>query len=233
MSKYLIITGGSRGIGAKTIAHFQERGWTSINISRSPCTLADVINVNIDLSDSANIEKHTAFFSDLVKDATTLCLVHNAALYKVDAVPTLSLYDLQLAFETNVKSPAALNKIFIPFMPAGSSIIYLGSTLAEKAVPGNASYIVSKHAAVGLMKATCQDLIGKNIHTCCICPGLVDTQLLKATMPPETIAMLLDTKIIGGRLIEPIEIAKTIYFCATTTIINGVTLHANTGQVAD
>lgn len=231
MSNYLIITGGSQGIGKETILSFQQNGWSAVNISRSTCNLPNVINFNIDLSSAKNIERQSNKLQEIASKATTICLVHNAARYKLDTVDSLSLDNLQLTLEINLISAVVLNKIVIPFMQPNSSIIYLGSALAEKAVPGNASYIISKHAVVGLMRATCQDLSNKHIHTCCICPGLVDTRLLKDTMDQETINKILQGSVIGKRLIEPTEIAKIIYFSATTPVINGEVIHANLGQI--
>ena|SRR3990167_9827243 len=233
MSNYLIITGGSRGIGEKTIACFIQNGWQAINISRKPCDLPQVINISIDLSSSANVQKNAEKLQACIKEKGIISLVHNAAFYKRDSLDSLSLLDLQHTLETNVISPIALNQIFIPYMKPGSSIIYIGSTLSEKAVPGSASYVISKHALIGLMRTTCQDLIGKDIRTCCICPGLVDTTILRETMDESTINMLIDSKIIGKRLIEPQEIADVIHFCATSTVMNGSTIHANLGHIAD
>jgi NADP-dependent 3-hydroxy acid dehydrogenase YdfG len=64
-------------------------------------------------------------------------------------------------------------------------------------------------------------------------PGLVDTKLLKDTMDEETQSFLLENIVLGGRLIEPFEIADVIYFCATTPCINGAVIDANLGQAAD
>lgn len=233
MSNYLFITGGSRGIGEQTLAYFLENGWNAVNMSRSSSHIPGVTNFAIDLSSPDSIQKHAQELSDLAKKATAISLVHNAAHYIRDSVNALPMDNLRLSLETNLIAAVALNNIFIPIMQPGSSIIYIGSTLSEKAVPQCASYTISKHAGIGLMKATCQDLIGKHIHTCCVCPGLVDTQLLKDTMSAELINKFITTKIIGGRLIAPMEIAKTIYFCATSPVINGAVIHANLGQVAD
>lgn len=232
MENYLVITGGSRGIGEKTIATFQHQGWQTINLSRSPCQLAGVVNIPIDLSSNTSITQQAALILNSVKDAQKIVLVHNATFYQPDRIDQLSLETLQTTLQTNIVACAALNNILLPVM-TGGAIIYIGSTLAVKAVPGSASYIISKHALIGLMKATCQDLLGRAIHTCCICPGLVDTQLLKEVMDEATIDYLLNNVIIGKRLIEPQEIADLIYFCANTNIINGATLQANLGQVAD
>jgi 3-oxoacyl-[acyl-carrier protein] reductase len=64
-------------------------------------------------------------------------------------------------------------------MGPGSSVLYVGSTLSEKAVPGSFSYVVSKHAQLGMMRATCQDLMGTGIHTAMVCPGFTDTEMLR------------------------------------------------------
>ena len=48
-----------------------------------------------------------------------------------------------------------------------------------KAVPNSFSYILSKHAQVGIMRATRQDLMGKGIHTALINPGFTDTEMLQ------------------------------------------------------
>lgn len=232
MTKYLVITGGSRGIGEATISHFSEQGWKVINISRNPCTLPNVKNFSIDLSVPENITKFANHLSDAVKDATSITLVHNAGFQTKDTIETIDLNELIHTLNINVISSTLLNKIFIPHMKPGSSIIYLGSMLAERGVPGNASYIISKHAVLGAMRATCQDLYGKEISTCCICPGLVETQLLRKSMDDEMITFLLDNYIIGKRLINPSEIAKVIHSCAVSPAINGSIIPVNLGIVA-
>lgn len=230
MHKILIITGGSRGIGEKAISLFLQNGYKIINISRTPCKVDTVINFNIDLSSFHQIEENIEKLTKCIGDKAIICLVHNAGFYKRDRIDSVSLEDLQATLAVNIVSPILLNKIIIPFMLPGSSIIYIGSTLAEKAVPNSASYTVSKHAIKGLMKATCQDLADKDIQTCCINPGLVDTAMLKDTMNKEILNDLLHTKIIGKRLIQPDEIAKIIFFCATTSALNGATIDANLGE---
>lgn len=228
-----MITGGSRGIGEKTIAYFQEHGWHAINLSRSPCLLDKVVNIPINLTDWDKLNHYQSQLTALIKNPGTIALVHNAAHYERDKVDSLNPQTLKLTLDINVIAAAALNTLLLPMMTPSSSIIYIGSTLGEKAVPNSASYSVSKHALIGLMRATCQDLAGKDIHTCCICPGFVDTHLLRETMDASRIEQLVANKVTAKRLIQPIEIAKTIYFCATNAVINGAVLHSNLGQVAD
>jgi NAD(P)-dependent dehydrogenase (short-subunit alcohol dehydrogenase family) len=115
-------------------------------------------------------------------------------------------------------------------MKAGSAVIYVGSTLGEKAVAGAASYVTSKHATIGLMRATCQDLAGRGVHTACVCPGFTDTEMLRAHVGDEG-ATAVAAFSAFGRLITPEEIAETVVWAATHPVVNGAVLHANLGQV--
>lgn len=231
MNKYLVITGGSQGIGAKTIEIFSAQGWRVVNISRTNCPLANVININIDLAANDWRQVHGERLLSEIQNADKICLVHNAATFLNDTVETLTENEMRAVLNVNVVSPIGLNHLLLPFMPSGSSIIYIGSTLAEQAVPGRASYVISKHALVGLMRVTCQDLVAKKIHTCCICPGFVNTEMLTANVEREILDNLVASKVIAQRLIEPEEIANFIYFCMQHPIVNGAVLHANLGQV--
>lgn len=231
MTKYLIVTGGSAGIGEQTITAFVQNGWSAINISRSNCSVPHVENFNIDLVDPAWIAQHTDALRAAVKNAEVVCLVHNAAVFYSDSVADIAESEMRSVFEINVIAAMALNKIFLPHMPAGSAIIYIGSTLSEHAIANRASYVISKHAVVGLMRATCQDLARTGITTCCVCPGFVNTKMLTDAVAPDILAEVVQQHVTAGRLIEPEEIAEFIYFCATHPIVNGAVLHANLGQI--
>ncbi len=93
-----------------------------------------------------------------------------------DRCDTTEDADLLRVLSVNVMGINALNRTLLSLMPKGSSVLYVGSTLSEKAVAGAYSYIVSKHAQLGMMRATCQDLMGREIHTALICPRLYGHQ---------------------------------------------------------
>jgi len=230
MSNVLVITGGSRGIGKATIEKFLKEGWQAINVSRSACDVSGVINVELDLALVKNANEIAQKLGSHLKNADHICLVHNAAWYKRDSIHTLEVNDLQKMLHVNVVAAALLNHAALPYMKSGSGIVYIGSTLAEKAVPGSASYTITKHAIIGMMRATTQDLASKNITSCCICPGLVDTDMVKENMDDATVATIIKHSVIGGRLIYPKEIADAIFFCGTNPLFNGSVLHANLGQ---
>lgn len=233
MTKLLIITGGSRGIGKAAVELYIANGWRVINISRSKCDILDVQNIQIDLSKPDWPDKFQSELSRAASQAKQISLVHNASVFNRDDINTLQADSLREVLEFNLVSTQTLNTIFLPHMQPGSSIIYVGSTLSEIGVPGRASYVISKHALVGMMRATCQDLAGKHITTCCVCPGFVNTTMVTDQIDNESLDTLIKAKVSAGRMIEPQEIAELIYFCATHPVVNGSVLHANLGQIAN
>jgi 3-oxoacyl-[acyl-carrier protein] reductase len=117
-------------------------------------------------------------------------------------------------------------------MPQGSSVLFVGSTLSEKAVAGAFSYIVSKHAQLGMMRATCQDLMGRGIHTALICPGFTDTSMLREHVGnDETVLQSLGAMNSFGRLVSPAEIADMILWAHQHPVVNGSVMHGNLGQI--
>ncbi|MGD1698384.1 SDR family oxidoreductase [Dapis sp. BLCC M229] len=229
--KYLVITGGSSGIGLATAQLFLEKEFQVINLSRNLCPLTDVVNIQVDLAAKGFEENLKQELLPQLENSETAILVHNAARLDKDNVENIQANNLRDILEINLVAPTILNQIVMPKMSKGSAIIYVGSTLSEKAVPSAFSYVTSKHAVVGLMRATCQDLIDRGIHTACVCPGFTDTLMLRNHLNhDETIIQQIKTMNAQNRLIEPTEIAQTIYFAATNPIINGAILHANLGQ---
>lgn len=232
MSKVLVITGGSKGIGRATAATFKAEGYKVINMSRSAPPDEGGVHIPVDMSDIQWPEKVAARLQQEVADADSICIIHNAAVLKKDAVGDVSAASLQHVLQLNVIAASQLNQLLLPSMKSGSSIIYVGSTLSEKAVAGSCSYVTSKHAVIGLMRATCQDLAGSGVHTACVCPGFTDTEMLREHVgQDQAILTAIASGVTQGRLIEPQEIADTLWFASQQPVINGCVLHANLGQI--
>ncbi|MFZ4638785.1 MAG: SDR family NAD(P)-dependent oxidoreductase [Nodosilinea sp.] len=228
----LVITGGTSGIGLATVKCFQQQGWDIVNISRSLCPLDGVLTIQVDLGQpDLEVTLKNKLLPHLNATAVTV-LVHNAANLRKDDLIRVDAATFRAVLEVAVIAPTILNQIFMPFMADGSAIIYLGSTLSEKAVAGALSYVVSKHAVAGLMRATCQDLGDRQIHTACVCPGFTDTPMLMTHLNyDQGVIEAVKGMNAQGRLIDPQEIAEVIYFAATHPVLNGALIHANLGQL--
>ena len=230
--KTLVITGGSKGIGLATARLFAAEGYRVVNISRSPIALAGAVQLGIDIAEPDWAARHGEAVRAAVAGSETIALVHNAGLLTKDSVANVDAAALHRVLQVNVVACVQLDQLLLPLMGAGSAIVYVGSTLGEKAVAGSCAYVVSKHALIGLMRATCQDLAGRGIHTACVCPGFTDTEMLRAHVGDASeVLEALAGNVTFGRLIEPAEVARTIHFCAHNAVINGAVIHANLGQV--
>ncbi len=226
-----IITGASTGIGLACAQRFIEQGFSVYNLSRRPCPLAEVNHIPCDLGNAQEIAHACEQLVPAAAQSSQLALVHNACRMDKDSADHCASESLAAVLATNIVAPNTLNQALLPVMPKGSSIIYVGSTLSEKAVPGAFSYVTSKHALAGMMKASCQDLMGRNIHTALVCPGFTDTAMLRTHLHNdaellEQIASLNSFH----RLVAPEEIAELVCWAHHNPIINGAVLHANLGQ---
>ena len=230
MTALALVTGASAGIGLAAARRFLDAGYAVANLSRRPCPLADATHIRCDLADPDFVAAAGEALRPLLAAAERIALVHNAARLANDTAAATPSAALRTVLEVNVVAVNALNQLALPHMRPGSCILYVGSTLAEKAVPGSFSYATSKHAQVGMMRATCQDLAGTGVHTACICPGFTDTEMLREHVPPEAMDAVRGMSAFG-RLIDPAEIAETLVWAAGAPVINGSVIHANLGQV--
>lgn len=228
--KTLIITGASAGIGLNTAKRFVTDNYSLITLSRRDCPLDKARHIRCDLEDPRARAEALAELETMLDDKSEICLVHNAGMLASGSLFEASEALLRRAVEINVIAPHAINLRVIPFMAPGSSIIYVGSTLSEIAVPGAFSYVATRHATLGMMRAACQDLAGTGVHTGCVCPGFTDTEMLRQHLPEEALESVAMANAFG-RLVDPDEIAACIRFLADQPSLNGAVLHANLGQI--
>ncbi len=226
-----IITGASVGIGRATAARFVADGFRVYNLSRRECPEAGVTNLACDLSQDAEIEACCQALAEAVAASDSVTLIHNASQMRKDSTQSCSSDNLREVLETNVVAISSINQHLLSRLPASSSLLYVGSTLSEKAVAGSFSYVLSKHAQLGMMRASCQDLMGRGIHTALICPGFTDTEMLRTHLGNDS--EVIDS--IAGmnsfqRLVDPAEIAELLHWAHHNPVINGAVLHANLGQ---
>lgn len=228
--KTLIITGASAGIGLETAKRFLADGYSLITLSRRNCPLEAARHLTCDLSDPNSRQQACEQLAAHLPEKSEICLVHNAGTLAGASLMDCSEDLLRRAIEINLVAPHALNLAVIDHMRAGSSVIYLGSTLSEIAVPGAFPYVTTRHATLGMMRAACQDLAGSGIHSACVCPGFTDTEMLREHLPPDALSSVATANAFG-RLVDPEEIAALIRFVADQPSLNGAVLHANLGQI--
>lgn len=228
----VIVTGASAGIGLAIAERFASLGHRVISLARRRCPVDVVENLLIDLAGQDVVPRLLPdLLAKLPAGQSVIHLIHNAAALPHDSALELDGAVLERTLRLNAVTPALLDAALIPRMAHGSSIIFVGSTLSEKGVPQRLSYVTGKHAMLGLMRATVQDVWGKGINTVCVAPGFVDTGMLRPVLEADPMfeREVLDM-VSFGRLLEPDEVAEIVEFATRTPAFNGALINANLGQ---
>ncbi len=232
MNKCAVISGASKGIGKATAQSLVDQGYRVINLSRTACAVDTVINLTVDMTARNWLAEYGDDILENVGHPDQLVVIHNAAVLLKDTFETVSVEQFQEVLMLNVTAPAVLTGLLKPRMGQGSSVLFISSTLGHKAVANSCTYVTSKHALIGLMRSSCQDLAGSGIHTAAICPGFTDTEMLRSHIGTDpAVEQSIAATIAMGRLIEPDEIAKVVMFCAQNPVVNGAVIDANLGQI--
>jgi 3-oxoacyl-[acyl-carrier protein] reductase len=226
----IIVTGGSAGIGLAVVERFADLDYRVLSLARRRCPVDTVESLLVDLGNADAVAATLAKVRERLPKSQQIHLIHNAASMPTDTATDFDSRVMERCFRLNVTTPAELNAGLLPHMSRGSSIVFIGSTLSEKGVPSRLSYVTSKHAMLGLMRATVQDLFGTGIHCMCVAPGFTDTEMLQQGVATPAFAQAVRDMVSFGRLLEPEEVADIVVFATRTPALNGAIVHANLGQ---
>jgi 3-oxoacyl-[acyl-carrier protein] reductase len=226
----IVVTGGSAGIGLAVVERFADLDYRVLSLARRRCPVDTVESILVDLGSAEAVAVALGKVSERLPKSGPIHLIHNAASMPTDTATDFDSAVLERCFRLNVTTPAELNAGLIPRMSRGSSIVFIGSTLSEKGVPNRLSYVSSKHAMLGLMRATVQDLFGTGIHCLCVAPGFTDTEMLQQGLTSPEFVQAVRDMVSFGRLLEPEEVADIVMFATRTPALNGAIVHANLGQ---
>ena len=177
LSKTILITGCSSGIGYSTAITLKNRGHNVIATARKKCDVErlkkeGLTSILLNLADSNSIQ-------DAVKQAIELtngkidALFNNGAFGQAGAVEDLSRDTLRFQFETNFFGTHELTNLLLPLMrnQGHGRIIYNSSVLGLVAMPYRGAYNASKFALEGLADTLRQELYGIPIYVSLIEPG--------------------------------------------------------------
>ena len=228
--KTIIITGGTRGIGAAMVSAFCDAG-ANIILSGTKKSYDEKIafdnyknNISyhqLDFSCDKSVKNFIRFIEDL--DRVDV-LINNAGINKIDSVTDISEDDWDSINTVNLKGPFLLTRAVSEKMKKENSgkIINIASIFGVVSRQKRATYSSTKWGLIGFTKAVALDLSSFNIQVNAVSPGFVDTELTRQILDPEKIKLLAHT-IPQGRLAEPDEIAKVVLFLSSNqnTYITG------------
>jgi NAD(P)-dependent dehydrogenase (short-subunit alcohol dehydrogenase family) len=167
-------------------------------------------------------------------------LVNNAGIVSVSTVESITEEQWQDVIETNLTGPFLMCRAVLPSMrkAGGGSIVNIGSVLGLVAIKDRAAYCASKGGLTLLTKAMALDHAHEKIRINCICPSVVETELVRAVFPDTEEGRRARQARIGtiplGRLGKPDDVAGLAVFLASdeSSWVTGTAIPVDGGVTA-
>jgi 3-oxoacyl-[acyl-carrier protein] reductase len=213
MSRHVIITGASRGIGAAIAQHFIDLGDNVVGMSRSGTAPSGCVkSFAVDVSNSASVNE--AVKASIEEFGPVEVCVVNAGVTRDGLAMRMTdeqwrevmATDLDGAFYTARATMASMVR------NRQGSIIFIGSISPFIGVPGQANYGAAKAGLVGLARSLAQEVASRSITVNVVAPGLIETDMTSdlGSAKDQMMAM-----IPMGRIGQPSDIAGVVGFLAS------------------
>jgi len=216
--KVCVVTGASGGIGAATVARFQDEGATVVGVDLLPDGPGD-LSLVADVTDEAAMRD--VYVRAREEYGRIDVLFNNAGISPTDDASVLdtSLEAWQRVQDVNLKSVFLCCKHGIPHLleTGGGSVINTASFVAVMgAATSQISYTASKGGVLALTRELGVEFARRNVRVNALCPGPVDTPLLKELYAhdPEQAARRL-VHVPMGRFADAVELANAVVFLAS------------------
>ena len=186
----IIITGGTRGIGAGMTTAFLAAGANVIATYTSNDTKAMLFKEeNIKYQDKLDIQKFDVTKVDEVKSFFTYLddkyeslevLINNSGIRQDSVMALMDDQKWQRVMDVNLNGTFYMSREIIPrFMSKKyGRIIQMSSIGGELGLSGQANYAASKAGQMALSKALSKEVAKKKITVNCVCPGFIETELI-------------------------------------------------------
>lgn len=243
MNKTVLITGGSRGIGAAMAIAFAKKGYDIAITYKSSVEKAETLKKDIEdlgqkcialCADSAN--------SQAVKEAVSAAnvvlgridvLINNSSIAQQNLFTDISDNDWDIMIANNLSGTFYYCREVLPQMISRKNgcIINISSMWGEVGASCEVHYSAAKAGVIGLTKALAKEVGPSGIRVNCIAPGVINTDMIADFSPDDIKALEEETPL--GRIGSPIDVANAAIFLASdeASFITGQTLGVNGGFI--
>ncbi len=238
MSKTVLITGGTRGIGKAAAEIFMKNGYNTVITFEKSDDIAHEMEKKYSQGfmavkcDVASAEKTRELIKIIDKSYGGVdILINNAAISVQKLIQDMSEEEWDRIFDVNMKGMFNTVKYAIPNMinNGWGKIINISSIWGITGASCEVAYSASKAAVIGFTKALAKELGPSGICVNCVAPGVIDTDMNK--MLDEDIMNELREETPLGKIGSPDEVARVIEFLAKddSSFITGQVISPNGG----
>lgn len=237
--KTVIVTGGSRGIGAAIVKELAYCGYNVVlNYNKSEVTAKKIreelkeknINIEIFKADVSKREKVRELVKFTLERFNNIdVLINNAGIDQIKPFTDITDEDWKNMMQVNLNSVFYCTQEVIENMIHNKKgcIINISSIWGITGASCEVAYSTSKAAVDGFTKALAKELGPSNIRVNAIAPGLVDTDMNKNLSKEEL--QKIENEIPLGRIAKPEEVVKSIKWLIKDEYVTGQIISVNGG----
>ena len=236
--KVVLITGGSRGIGACAVEKFSLNGYmvafTYLNSEKQALDLARKFNalaIKADASKSEDVKKAIDAVINTYGHIDTL--INNAGISEFSLFTDITDEMWHKMIDTNLSSAFYASRAVLPSMISrkSGSIINVSSMWGQVGASCEVHYSASKAGLIGLTKALAKEVAPSNIRVNCVAPGAIDTDMNSHLSNEDIDTIKNETPL--ARLGTCEDVAEILLFLASdsSSFITGQVLGINGGLV--
>ena len=229
MTRHVIVTGASRGIGRAVAEHFVTLGDQVVALSRSGDAPEGVaLRVAVDVAESGPLGE--IIKSCVERFGPVDVAVVNAGVTRDGLALRMSDEQWREVLATNLDGAFFTARAVLASMvrARSGSIIFMGSVSPFLGVPGQANYAAAKAGLVGLARSLAKEVASRGVTVNVVAPGFIDTDMTRLL---GTTAEQMTASIPLGRVGLPTDIADAVGFLASNhaRYITGVVLPVDGG----
>ena len=238
MPQTVLITGGSRGIGAAMVRVFAEKGWrvafTYKNSENRALALAKETGALAFSCDASSEQETNRMAGEVLRAFRHLdALICNAGTSYTGLLQDMTAAEWDGLFGVHVRGAFLTTRAFLPGMISqkSGSILYISSMWGQTGASCEAAYSACKAALIGLSKALAKEAGPSGVRVNCLCPGVIQTDMLREYDEDALNALKEETPLL--RLGTPRDVAQAAFFLCggESSFITGQALGVNGGFV--
>lgn len=238
MDRSVLVTGGSRGIGAAIVGEFAGKGYKTAFLYKSNRVCAEKVSgetgalaLRCDVSDPGQVRsavKAARTYLGLPYFRTLIC---SAGISRTGLFTDMAESEWKEVFDVDLNGCVYVLKEALPAMISNrdGSIVMVSSVWGQTGASCEAAYSAAKAAVIGLTKSLAKEAGPSGVRVNCVAPGIIDTEM-NSCHSKETMENLCE-EVPLGRIGLAAEVAKAVFFLASeeASYITGQVLGVNGG----